>query len=229
MITDVGDTVMGAGLGGALIPLRGLSAGRKRRTGDRNGSGPLLHSSGNGAGYMGTQEEDDADEMATHFMLDQGFDPREVRAPVHDAQPGGHAGLSHGPWFHGDSAARERARSPPAGAAERPAEGRNRVAQSKERVQSPTDPTFCRCGLCKRDNGILAMDYDLFAVARGTWKARCTTAQRCIRAFLSGQAGATDGADTRRTAGSLNHLTIALILDRTAAQFRQLTWNMPLR
>ena len=46
MITDVATTVMGAGLGSALIPLaHGFTARRQRRTGHGNGSGPLLHSS----------------------------------------------------------------------------------------------------------------------------------------------------------------------------------------
>ena len=80
MITDVGSMVMGAGLGGAMIPLRlgslmGGSAGLA--TGMEVGHyfihpqiEPVL---------WGSKEEDDADDMATKYMMEAGYDPRLVR------------------------------------------------------------------------------------------------------------------------------------------------------
>ena len=80
VITDVASTVMGAGLGGALIPLRlgsllGGSAGLA--TGMEVGH-YFIHPQIEPV-IWATKEEDDADDMATKYMMEQGYDPREVQ------------------------------------------------------------------------------------------------------------------------------------------------------
>ena len=87
------------------------------------------------------------------------------------------------------------------------------------------------CPSSKRDNGILAMDFDLFAVAQEE-PAGCrrAAAQRSYGPFLSRQARTRDCAHARRAAGCAEPSDRrAAISMRTAARSRRLIWNTPSR
>src|ERR1700677_1499300 len=79
MITDVGSMVMGAGLGGAMIPLRlgGLLGGSAGLATGMEVGHYFIHPQIEPV-LWASKEEDDADDMALNLMLEQGYDPRDV-------------------------------------------------------------------------------------------------------------------------------------------------------
>jgi predicted Zn-dependent protease len=167
MITDVATTVLGVSAGGLMIPLR---------------AGSLLGGIGGGISGLSVshyfihphleptkwekQEEDEADELAARLMMDQGYDAREslhVYTTLEMlAQKDSRVGLG----FIGD-----------------PKHTAERVADLQALMDGPLraeitakakDEKFVGNGhdfvpmlaMSKRDNGILAMDFDLFTVAQ---------------------------------------------------------------
>jgi predicted Zn-dependent protease len=167
IVTDVASTVIGTGLGGALIPLRlgavlGGSAGLA--TGLEVGH-YFIHPQLEPV-IWATKEEDDADDMALRLMLDQGYDPREVAHLFISLNQIVTADSRMGLGFMG-SAPRIK---------ERQARLQTLIngplhAEIDSRVKgkgfNPSGADFVpTVSSVRRDNGILAMDYDLFVVAK---------------------------------------------------------------
>jgi predicted Zn-dependent protease len=215
VITDVASTVMGAGLGGAMIPLRlgsvlGGSAGLA--TGLEVGHyfihpqiEPVL---------WGSKEEDDADDMATRMMLDQGYNPREVFLLFTTLNQVVTTDSRMGLGFMG-SAPRVKGR-----------EARLKTlvdSELKAEIEMRTKgkgfnsngPDFVpSVASVKRDNGILSMDFDLFAIAKRNLEGAVSQLPNDASAYfyLAKLERLTARTPDERT-DALNHLTTALKLD----------------
>ncbi len=167
MITDVASTVMGAGLGGAFIPLRmgsllGGSAGLA--TGMEVGH-YFIHPQLEPV-IWGTHEEDDADDMAVHLMLEQGFDPRQIEHLFNTLNQVVTADSRMGLGFMG-SAPRIKGREAHLQTLLNGMLKADIELRSKGQGFNPNSPDFTpMVASVRRDNGILAMDFDLFAVAK---------------------------------------------------------------
>ncbi len=215
IVTDVGSMVMGAGLGGALIPLRmgsllGGSAGLA--TGMEVGH-YFIHPQLEPV-IWGTKEEDDADDMAMHLMLEQGYDPRQIEHLFTTLNQVVTADSRMGLGFMG-SAPRVKGREAHLNAllnGQLKAEVELRV---KGKGFNPDDPDFTpMVASVRRDNGILAMDYDLFAVAKRNLES--AVSQRPDDASAHFYLAKLERL-TARTPGerqdAISHLTTALKLD----------------
>jgi len=167
IVSDVGSMVMGAGLGGALIPLRmgsllGGSAGLA--TGMEVGH-YFIHPQLEPV-IWGTKEEDDADDMAVHLMLEQGYDPRQVEHLFTTLNQVVTADSRMGLGFMG-SAPRVKGREAHLQALLNGMLKADIELRSKGQGFTPNSPDFTpMVASVRRDNGILAMDFDLFAVAK---------------------------------------------------------------
>jgi predicted Zn-dependent protease len=215
VITDVASTVMGAGLGGAMIPLRlgsllGGSAGLA--TGMEVGH-YFIHPQIEPVSWA-SREEDDADDLATRLMLDQGYDPREVSHLFTTLNQVVTVDSRMGLGFMG-SAPRVKERS----ARLQTLLNGNLKAEIEMRTKgkgfNSNSPDFASmASAVKRDNGILAMDFDLFAVAmrnlQGAAQQRPDDASAHF--YLAKLERLTARTADERT-DALNHLTTALKLD----------------
>ena len=167
MITDVATTALGLGAGGMLIPLRagsllgGLGGGISGLTVSHYFVHPHLEPT-----KWEKQEEDEADELAARYMMDQGYDPRESIHVYNTLQMLAQKDSRVGLGFVGD-----------------PKHTAERIADLQTLMDGPLraeitakakDSKFAGNGhdfvpmlaMSKRDNGILAMDFDLFSVAQ---------------------------------------------------------------
>ena len=168
MITAAASTVLGVGAGGMLIPLR---AGGTLLGGLAGGGGSLtlshyfIHPHLEPTKWE-TQEEDEADELAARYMMDQGYDAREAMHVYTTLEQLATQDSRVGLGFIGD-----------------PKHVKERETHLQVLLDGPLraeitgrakDGKFAGNGrdfmpmlaMSKRDNGILAMDFDLFAVAR---------------------------------------------------------------
>jgi predicted Zn-dependent protease len=167
IVSDVGSMVLGAGLGGAMIPLRlgsmlGGSAGLA--TGMEVGH-YFIHPQLEPV-IWGTKEEDDADDMAVHLMLEQGYDPRQVEHLFTTLNQVVTADSRMGLGFMG-SAPRVKGREAHLQALLNGMLKADIELRSKGQGFTPNSPDFTpMVASVRRDNGILAMDFDLFAVAK---------------------------------------------------------------
>src|SRR5208282_2078448 len=167
IVTDVGSMVMGAGLGGALIPLRmgsllGGSAGLA--TGMEVGH-YFIHPQLEPV-IWGSKEEDDADDVAVHLMLEQGFDPRQIEHLFDTLNQVVTADSRMGLGFMG-SAPRVKGREAHLQTLLNGMLKADIELRSKGQGFNPNSPDFTpMVASVRRDNGILAMDFDLFAVAK---------------------------------------------------------------
>ena len=167
IVSDVGSMVMGAGLGGAFIPLRlgsmlGGSAGLA--TGMEVGH-YFIHPQLEPV-IWGTKEEDDADDMAVHLMLEQGYDPRQVEHLFNTLNQVVTADSRMGLGFMG-SAPRVKGREAHLQTLLNGMLKADIELRSKGQGFNPNSPDFTpMVASVRRDNGILAMDFDLFAVAK---------------------------------------------------------------
>lgn len=167
MITDVATTALGLGAGGMLIPLRagallgGVGGGLSGLTVSHYFIHPHLEPT-----KWEKQEEDEADELAARYMMDQGYDPREALHVYNTLQMLAQQDSRVGLGFMGD----------PKHVAEREADIQSLTdgPLRAEITAKAKDDKFAGNGhdfvpmlaMSKRDNGILAMDFDLFSVAR---------------------------------------------------------------
>ncbi len=216
VITDVASTVMGAGLGGALIPLRlgslmGGSAGLA--TGAEVGH-YFIHPQIEPVEWA-SKEEDDADELATKYMLDGGYDPRQVQQLFNALNQIVTVDSRMGLGFMG-SAPRVKERSARLQAL------LNGELKAEIELRSKGNNGFKSNGpdfgpmisAVQRDNGILAMDYDLFAVARRNLQSAIQ--QRPDDAYAHFYLAKLERLTARtpeQRQDALNHLTVALRLD----------------
>jgi len=167
IVTDVASTAVGLGLGGALIPLRlgaaiGGSAGLA--TGLEVGH-YFIHPQIEPV-IWASKEEDDADEMATRLMLDQGYDPRQAMHLFSSLNQIVTADSRMGLGFMG-SAPRIKGRQSFLQTQINGPLHAEIDSRLKGNGFNPNSPEFApNVSSVRRDNGILAMDYDLFAVAK---------------------------------------------------------------
>jgi predicted Zn-dependent protease len=215
VITDVGTMVMGAGLGGAMIPLRlgGLLGGSAGLATGMEVGHYFIHPQIEPV-LWASKEEDDADDMAVNLMLEQGYDPRDVNRLFSQLNQVVTADSRMGLGFMG-SAPRIKERQAHLDAllgGELKAEIELRT---KGKGFNSNTPDFGpMISSVKRDNGILAMDYDLFAVAKRNLQGAVTDRPddpyaNFYLAKLERMTARTN--DERQDA--LNHLTTALRLD----------------
>lgn len=215
VISDVASTVMGAGLGGALIPLRlgGLMGGSAGlATGVEVGHyfihpqiEPVLWAS---------KEEDDADDMAMQLMLNQGYDPRQVSHLFATLNQVVTADSRMGLGFMG-SASRVKGREAHLDALFNGALKAEIEMKAKAKSFVTASPDFGpMISAVQRDNGILSMDYDLFAVARRNLQDAVEARPNDPYAhfYLSKLERLTARTPEERQ-DALNHLNAALTLD----------------
>ncbi len=217
MITDVATTVLGVGAGGMLIPLRGaagsllggLAGGASGLTISHYFIHPHLEPT-----KWEKQEEDDADELAARYMMEQGYDPREAAHVYHTLETLAQKDSRVGLGFMGD----------PKHVAERVADLQTLMdgplraeitAKSKDQKFVGNGREFTpMLAMSKRDNGILAMDFDLFAVAQKNLQD--AIAQRpndpTAHFYLAKLERETARTPEERQ-DAMNHLTNALNLD----------------
>ncbi|MFZ0336498.1 MAG: M48 family metalloprotease [Terracidiphilus sp.] len=216
IVTDVGSMVMGAGLGGALIPFRlggsllGGSAGLA--TGMEVGH-YFIHPQIEPVIWEG-REEDDADDMAMHLMLEQGYDPRQIEHLFTTLNQVVTADSRMGLGFMG-SAPRVKGREAHLNALLNGQLKAEVELRAKGKGFNPDDPDFTpMVASVRRDNGILAMDYDLFAVAKRNLES--AVSQRPDDASAHFYLAKLERL-TARTPGerqdAISHLTMALKLD----------------
>jgi len=215
MITDVGSMVMGAGLGGAMIPLRlgGLLGGSAGLATGMEVGHYFIHPQIEPV-LWASKEEDDADDMAVNLMLEQGYDPREVNRLFASLNQVVTADSRMGLGFMG-SAPRIKQRQTHLDAllgGELKAEIELRT---KGKGFSPNSPDFGpTISSVKRDNGILAMDYDLFAVAKRNLQGAVTERpDDPYASFYLAKLERLTARTPEERQDALNHLTTALRLD----------------
>jgi predicted Zn-dependent protease len=215
MLTAAATTVLGVGAGGMLIPLRagsllgGLGGSASGLTVSHYFIHPHLEPT-----RWEAQEEDEADELAARYMMDQGYDARESLHVYHTLEMLTNLDPRVGLGFIGD----------PKHVKEREAhletlmDGPLRAeisAKAKDNKFVNNSPEFLPVtAASKRDNGILAMDFDLFAFAKRNLQ-ECV-AQRPNDAnahFYLAKLERETARTPAEMADALNHLTSALNLD----------------
>jgi predicted Zn-dependent protease len=215
MITDVGSMVMGAGLGGAMIPLRlgGLLGGSAGLATGMEIGHYFIHPQIEPV-LWASKEEDDADDMAINLMIEQGYDPRDINRLFASLNQVVTADSRMGLGFMG-SAPRIKERQAHLDSLF----GGDLKAEIELRVKgngfNSNSPDFGpMSSSVKRDNGILAMDYDLFAVAKRNLDG--AVAERPDDPYASFYLAKLERLTARtpnERQDALNHLTTALRLD----------------
>jgi predicted Zn-dependent protease len=215
VFTDVATTVMGAGLGGAMIPLRlgsliGGSAGLA--TGMEVGHyfihpqiEPVLWAS---------KEEDDADDMAVNLMLEQGYDPRQADHLFATLTQVVAADSRMALGFMG-STPRVKGRQAHVDALLSGQLKAEIELRSKGKSFNSNSPDFApMISSVMRDNGILSMDYDLFAVAKRNLQGAVQDRPDDPYAhFYLAKLERLTARTPEERQDALNHLTTALRLD----------------
>jgi predicted Zn-dependent protease len=215
MITDVATTALGLGAGGVLIPLRagallgGLGGGLSGLTVSHYFIHPHLEPT-----RWEKQEEDEADDLAARYMMDQGYDPREAIHVYNTLQMLAQQDSRVGLGFMGD-----------------PKHTAERVADLQALTDGPLraeitakakDTKFIGNGrdfvpmlaMSKRDNGILAMDFDLFTVAQKNLQDAVGARPNDPSAhFYLAKLERETARTPEQRQDALNHLTNALNLD----------------
>ncbi len=215
MITAAATTVLGVGAGGMLIPLRAgsLLGGLAGGTGSLAVSHYFVHPHLEPTKWE-TQEEDEADELAARYMMDQGYDARESMRVYTTLEQLASKDSRVGLGFIGD-----------------PKHVKEREVHLQSLLDGPLraeitgkakDGKFVGNGrdfmpmlaMGKRDNGILAMDFDMFSVAQKNLQD--AIAQRpndpTAHFYLAKLERETARTPEERQ-DALNHLTNALNLD----------------
>jgi predicted Zn-dependent protease len=167
MITDVSSMVLGAGLGGAFIPLRlgGLMGGSAGLATGMEVGHYFIHPQLEPV-IWGTKEEDDADDLAVHLMLDQGYNPHDVLHLFTTLNQVVSTDSRMGLGFMG-SAPRVKGREAHLNAMLNGTLKAEIELRTKGKGFNPNSPDYSpMIASVRRDNGILAMDFDLFAVAK---------------------------------------------------------------
>ncbi len=215
VINDVASTVMGAGLGGALIPLRlgSLMGGSVGLATGMEVGHYFIHPQIEPV-IWATREEDEADELATKYMMEQGYDPREVQQLFNTLNQAVTADSRIGLGFMG-SAPRVKQR---ADRLQQLLNGELKAEiemRTKGKGFKTNGPDFApMISAIDRDNGILAMDYDLFAVAKQNLQT--AVLQRPDDAYAHFYLAKLERLTARtpeERQDALNHLTVALRLD----------------
>jgi predicted Zn-dependent protease len=167
IVTDVASTVMGASFGSALIPLRlgGLMGGSAGLATGMEVGHYFIHPQIEPV-IWGSKEEDDADDMAVHLMLEQGYDPRQIEHLFNTLNQLVTADSRMGLGFMG-SAPRIKGREAHLQTLLNGMLKADIELRTKGQGFNPNSPDFTpMLASVRRDNGILAMDFDLFAVAK---------------------------------------------------------------
>lgn len=215
VLTDVASTVMGAGLGGALIPLRlgSLMGGSAGLAAGMEVGHYFIHPQIEPVKW-GTKEEDDADELATKYMMEAGYDPRDVQRLFNSLNQMVTADSRMGLGFMGSAPRlkQRQARLEQLLNGELHAEIEMRTKGTGFKSNGPDFAPMTAA--IERDNGILAMDYDLFAVAKRNLQS--AVEQRPDDAYAHFYLAKLERLTARtpeERQDAVNHLTVALRLD----------------
>jgi len=215
MITDVGSMVMGAGLGGAMIPLRlgGLLGGTAGLATGMEVGHYFIHPQLEPV-LWASKEEDDADDMAVNLMIEQGYDPRDVNRLFASLNQVVTADSRMGLGFMG-SAPRIKERQAHLDTLFNGQLKAEIELRTKGNGFNPNGPDFGpMISSVKRDNGILAMDYDLFAVAKRNLDGAVADRPNDPYAnFYLAKLERLTARTPEERQDALNHLTTALRLD----------------
>ncbi len=215
MITDVASTMLGVGAGGMLIPLRagtllgGLAGGTSGLTVSHYFIHPHLEPT-----QWELQEEDEADEMAARLMMDQGYDARESLHVYTTLEQLEAKDSRIGLGFIGDAKHIKEREAHLSTLLDGPLRAEiSGKAKAAAFVGNGQD-FVPMLSMSKRDNGILAMDFDLFAMAQKNLQD--SVAQRpndpTAHFYLAKLERETARTPEERQ-DALNHLTNALNLD----------------
>jgi len=215
MLTSAASTVLGMGAGGMLIPLRAgaLLGGVAGGTGSLALSHYFIHPHLEPTKWE-TEEEDEADELAARSMMDQGYDAREAMHVYTTLEQLATKDSRVGLGFIGD-----------------PKHVKEREAHLQTLLDGPLraeitgkakDGSFTGNGrdflpmlaMSKRDNGILAMDFDLFSVAKKNLQEAIAQRPNDPEAhFYLAKLERETARTPEERQDALNHLTNALNLD----------------
>jgi predicted Zn-dependent protease len=215
VLTDVASTVMGAGLGGALLPARlgALLGGSAGLAVGMEVGHYFIHPQIEPVKWA-SKEEDDADELATKYMMEAGYDPRDVQRLFNSLNQAVTVDSRMGLGFMGSAPRlkQRQARLEQLLNGELHAEIEMRTKGSGFKSNGPDFAPMVAA--IERDNGILAMDYDLFAVARRNLQA--AVEQRPDDAYAHFYLAKLERLTARtpeERQDAVNHLTTALRLD----------------
>lgn len=215
MISDVATTMLGVGAGGMLIPLRAgtLLGGLAGGTGGLTISHYFIHPHLEPTKWE-KQEEDDADELACRYMMDQGYDAREALHVYTTLEALESKDSRVGLGFIGEAKHVKERETSLGNLLDGPLRAEI-SGKAKANAFTGSGPDFVpMLSLTKRDNGILAMDFDLFALAQRNLQD--AVAQRpndpSAHFYLAKFERETARTPEQRQ-DALNHLTNALNLD----------------
>jgi predicted Zn-dependent protease len=215
VITDVASTVMGAGLGGALIPARlgALMGGSAGLAAGIEVGHYFIHPQIEPVKWS-SKEEDDADELATKYMMEAGYDPREANRLFNSLNQVVTVDSRMGLGFMGSAPRlkQRQARLEQLLNGELHAEIEMKTRGSGFKSNGPEFAPMVAS--IQRDNGILAMDFDLFAVAKRNLQAAVD--QRSDDAYAHFYLARIERLTARtpeERQDAVNHLTVALRLD----------------
>ncbi len=215
VLTDVASTVMGAGLGGALIPLRlgSLMGGSAGLAAGMEVGHYFIHPQIEPVKWS-TKEDDDADELATKYMMEAGYDPRDAQRLFNSLNQMVTADSRMGLGFMGSAPRlkQRQARLDQLLNGELHAEIEMRTKGSGFKSSGPDFAPMTAS--IERDNGILAMDYDLFAVAKRNLQS--AVEQRPDDGYAHFYLAKLERLTARtpeERQDAVNHLTVALRLD----------------
>jgi predicted Zn-dependent protease len=217
MISDVATTVLGMSAGGVLIPLRagagtllgGLAGGASGLTISHYFIHPHLEPT-----RWESVEEDEADELAARYMMDQNYDARESLHVYNTLEQLTAMDSRVGLGFIGD----------PKHVKERESHLQNLLdgplraeisGKSKDGKFIASSPEFIPAtSSTRRDNGILAMDFDLFAYAKKNLQDAVGQRPNDPTAhFYLAKLERETARTPEERQDALNHLTTALNLD----------------
>jgi predicted Zn-dependent protease len=215
MITSMATAALGVGAGGMLIPLRagallgGFAGGASGLTVSHYFIHPHLEPT-----KWEAQEEDEADELAARYMMDQNYDAREALHVYTTLEKLTAQDSRVGLGFIGDAKHVK----------EREAHLQNLLdgplraeisAKAKDGKFAGNGRDFLPLlAMSKRDNGILAMDFDLFAVARKNLQDAVAQRPNDPTAhFYLAKLERETARTPEEKQDAMNHLTNALNLD----------------
>ena len=215
MITTAATTMLGMGAGGMLIPLRAgsLLGGLAGGGGSLAVSHYFIHPHLEPVKWE-TQEEDEADELACRYMMDQGFDAREALHVYTTLDAIEQKDSRIGLGFIGDQKHIKERQSHLGNLMDGPLRAEI-SAKAKDSSFTGSGPDFVpMLSLTKRDNGVLAMDFDLFALAqRNLQDAVAQRPNDPSAHFYLAKFERETARTPEQKQDALNHLTSALSLD----------------
>jgi predicted Zn-dependent protease len=215
MITAAATTVLGASAGGVLIPLRAgaLLGGLGGVTGSLAVSHYFIHPHLEPTKWE-TVEEDEADELAARYMMDQDYDARESMRVYTTLDQLAAQDSRVGLGFIGDPKHTKEREAHLQMLLDGPLRAEITGKAKEGKFQGNGRDFLPMLAMSKRDNGILAMDFDLFTVARKNLQDAVGQRPNDPTAhFYLAKLERETARTPEERQDALNHLTNALNLD----------------